>query len=122
MKSEIISNQMNKKNLLIAFFRLLLSNYFSLFVLFLNGLILIGILLFYAPAWTLQLEFKKRQPQLKRIKDKSYPNQPTNRHEIRESFQNEEIFWRFGHTLNKENKFYVNTMVTEDSSFCLFAS
>lgn len=77
---------------------------------------------FRRPLGDSKLEFKKMQPQLKRIKDKSYPIKPTNWQEIRECFQNEEIFSRFGHTLNKENKFYVDTVVNENSSFCLFAS
>lgn len=60
--------------------------------------------------------------QLSRIKSNCYPKKPTTFKEIKDSFDTPAINLEYGRTLNQTEKLYVDTIVTVNYSFCIFAS
>lgn len=68
------------------------------------------------------LKLKNIERQLYRIRDKEYPNRPKTDSEIRTTLKSAEIFEEYGKTLNKQHDFYVDSVVTEDYAFHVFAS
>lgn len=68
------------------------------------------------------LNFTKMKRQLNRIKNGPLPNIPSDHKELRELFRNGEIIEKYGFSLDQISKFYVDTVVDEQHSFCIFQS
>lgn len=60
--------------------------------------------------------------QLNRIKTKPRPKIPTNSMQIFELFRRPDIIKEHGYTLDGSARLYVDTVITEKYSFCIFAS
>lgn len=61
-------------------------------------------------------------PQFYRRKHKNRPRLPKDCEEIKRSFENENIFKKYGYTLDEKSKLYVDTILYESHSFCVFQS
>lgn len=68
------------------------------------------------------LQFKKMAPQLYRRKHKERPKLPLDCLQIKSSFQNTSILNKYGYTLDKKSKMYVDTFINESHAFCIFQS
>lgn len=60
--------------------------------------------------------------QLNRIKNGPKPKIPEDHNELRQLFTNPEIIEKFGFSLDQTSKFYVETIVKDRYSFCIFQS
>lgn len=60
--------------------------------------------------------------QLTRIKTKARPKIPTNNMQILKLFQSPDIIDEHGYTLDGSSRLYVDTIITEQYSICIFAS
>lgn len=69
-----------------------------------------------------EVKFESVERQLYRLRDKDYPNRPVTDEEIRTTLKRAEVFDEYGRTLNKEHHFYIDSVITEDFAFHVFAS
>lgn len=60
--------------------------------------------------------------QLTRIKTEPRPKLPINNMKIFELFQRPDIIEKYGYTLDGSNRLYIDTVIKEQYSFCIFAS
>lgn len=58
-------------------------------------------------------------PQFYRRKHKNRPKLPEDCQDIKASFEDDTILRKYGHTLDGKTKFYVNTIVSANYSFCV---
>lgn len=69
------------------------------------------------------LKYKTMATQFYRRKHKNRPKLPKNCEEIKESFENDNsILEKYGFTLDKKSRFYVDTIIADGHSFCVFES
>lgn len=69
-----------------------------------------------------KLELKKMKKRMGQVKNQPHPKIPKTCLEVQQMFQNPEIFNKYGSTLDHASALYIDTVVTKDYSFCLFAS
>lgn len=68
------------------------------------------------------MKLKRIGRQLKRIKNKSYPKSPENVESIRAKMLESEIGKDYGYTKDGLHNLYIDSVINENYSFCLFAS
>lgn len=68
------------------------------------------------------LHFNKMKRQLGRIKNGPLPTLPSNHNELRELFTAQNTIDKYGLSLDQVSKFYVDTVVKKQHSFCIFQS
>lgn len=68
------------------------------------------------------LKYEKMAAQFYRRKHKNRPKLPKECEEIKKSFEDHNILRKYGQTMDGRSKFYVNTIVSADYSFCVFKS
>lgn len=61
-------------------------------------------------------------PQFYRRKHKNRPKLPKECEDIKKSFEDHSTLRKYGHTLDGKSKFYINTIVSANYSFCVFKS
>lgn len=57
-----------------------------------------------------------------RIKDCNYPKAPKSGHQIKIAFENNQIMAEHGYNLSGNARLYIDTIISEKYTFCLFAS
>lgn len=59
---------------------------------------------------------------MNRRKYKNRPKLPKDCEEIKMKFENDDVLKKYGYTLDGDSKFYVNTILKQNHSFCVFQS
>lgn len=59
---------------------------------------------------------------LRRNKNKSYPKKPKSLEDVREMFLDPEIIQQYGYNLEKDFRFYIDTVIENDYAFTIYAS
>lgn len=68
-----------------------------------------------------KLKFNRVKRSLGRLKNKEYPKRPKTLQQVQNAFENPDLF-EFCETLDKSGRIHVVTVITDEYSFCLFAS
>lgn len=68
------------------------------------------------------MNYERMAPQFYRRKHKHRPRLARDCEEIKRSFENENIFKKYGYALDEKSKLYVDTILFESHSFCVFQS
>lgn len=68
------------------------------------------------------LKFEKVKRTLERNKNRKYPKIPSNIQQLQKDFKTREILNEYGSTLDGDTKFYIDTVITPDYEFTIFAS
>lgn len=68
-----------------------------------------------------KLDFDKIKSTLKRYKNPSYPRVPKTFEEIAVSMNQQSIQQKYGNSLKEDKKFYVDTVISKNHSFTVFA-
>lgn len=69
-----------------------------------------------------KLKFKRMAPQFYRRKHKNRPKLPKGCDEIKKDLDDANILKKYGYTLSGNSKFYVDTILRPNHSFCVFKS
>lgn len=68
------------------------------------------------------VDFQTMKRNMDRVKNETYPKRPNSLEELKEIFQNPQILNKYGLNLDVTENLYIETVVTDDYGFCLFAS
>lgn len=68
------------------------------------------------------LQYERVRKTLQRSKNEEYPKIPRSIEEIKEAFRQPDIKEKYGLTLDGDNYFYVDTVISVDYAFTVFAS
>lgn len=69
-----------------------------------------------------KIYYRKVERQLHRIKDVNYPKAPKRGQQIKNAFENDQIMTEHGYNLSGNARLYIDTIISEKYTFCLFAS
>lgn len=69
-----------------------------------------------------KLRFKNIQKTLRRHKNKSHPKKPRSIKSVRDAFLDPQIMHDYGYNLEHDSKLYIDTVITKEYGFTLFAS